>query len=320
MAGRSTPRRGFTLIELLVTIVLIAILFGLLLTAVQNSREAGRRLHCANNLKQLGIALTNYATSTGCLPPGRSWNGFSLYVPLLPHLEQSALYNTMNMDAYVSIADDYPPGSAIDAHYTAAVTRLSVLVCPSDPEPSWRSATTNYAGNAGYGFGGSPTFAAGIFDSSSPASVAHLAQVADGTSNTVAISEWVRGPGAGVARDYRGNIYPIPRADDFGRFVEACDASVGVFEPQPSNGKRCFWMQTDLMNTLYNHNQGVGRPSCINRAAIPNGSWTAASQHPGGANALFVDGHVQFVKETMVREVWRGLGTRSRGEIIPDAY
>ncbi|MDR3621662.1 MAG: DUF1559 domain-containing protein [Paludisphaera borealis] len=315
MTRRNVPRRGFTLIELLVSIFIIAILLALLLPAVQSSRESARRLQCTNNLKQIGVALNNYAASAGALPPGWCWNGFSLYVPLLGHLDQTPLYNSLNMNAWVSIAGDYSPGNTIDAHFTAAVTRLAVLVCPSDWAPSWASATTNYAGNVGYGFHsrGSRTFAAGVFDGLYPASVVTLAQVVDGASNTVAVSEWVLGKGMGVSSEPTANIYSVPVTTDFDRFVEACDSSVGVYPPGP-NGKRCFWLQTDLMNTLYNHNQGVGKPSCGNGNNIPTGSWTAASRHAGGVNSLAVDGHVSFYKNTMARAIWRGLGTRAGGE------
>jgi prepilin-type N-terminal cleavage/methylation domain-containing protein/prepilin-type processing-associated H-X9-DG protein len=318
MTRRYVRKCGFTLIELLVSILVIAILFALLIPAVQSARESARRLQCVNNLKQIGVALNNYAASAGALPPGRCWNGFSLYVPLLAHLDQTVLYNSLNMNAWVSIAYDYPPGLPIDAHHTAAVTRLGVLACPSDRAPSsWVSATTSYAGNVGYGFQGARTSVAGVFDFSPTTSVT-LAQVVDGTSNTVAVSEWILGAGLGVSSDPRGNIFPIPATADFERFVEACDSSVGVVPPLP-NGKRCFWLQTDLTHTLYNHNQGVGKPSCSNGIDIPTGSWTAASRHAGGINSLAVDGHVSFFKDTMARAVWRGLGTRAGGEAVSES-
>jgi prepilin-type N-terminal cleavage/methylation domain-containing protein/prepilin-type processing-associated H-X9-DG protein len=317
MIRRTVRSRGFTLIELLVAVFIVAILMALLLPAVQSSREAARRLQCANNLKQIGVALNQYAASTGSLPPGRSWNGYSFYAPLLPHLEQAPLYNSLNMGAFVSIADDYNVPGRHDAHYTAALTRLSVLICPSDGAASWNSATTNYAGNAGYGFHDTPSFAAGVFfdDWSPPSMVTFLSQIGDGTSNTIAVSEWVVGAGLGVSSDFRGNLYPVSGHADFDGFVEACDTSVGRFPPL-QNGKRCYWLQTGLISTLYNHNQGVGKPSCDNRSNSGRGSWTAASRHPGGINALAVDGHVRFFKETTARSIWRGLATRDGGEPI----
>src|SRR5262245_3923829 len=96
--------RGFTLIELLVVMAIIAILVALLLPAVQAVREAARRSQCANNLKQIGLALHNFEGGFGKLPPGGVWNvngtnnKGSIYVYLLPYFEQQALYDAFNLN------------------------------------------------------------------------------------------------------------------------------------------------------------------------------------------------------------------------------
>lgn len=89
-------RSGFTLIELLVVIFIIGVLAALLMVAIQATREAARRTQCMNNLKQLGIALSSYASATGVFPHGGNGRGYSHHAMLLPYLDQMPLYNSIN--------------------------------------------------------------------------------------------------------------------------------------------------------------------------------------------------------------------------------
>src|SRR5437879_3863735 len=131
-------RRGFTLIELLVVIAVIAVLTALLLPAVQQAREAARRAQCRNNLKQLGIAFHNYHGCFNVFPPGyvsgatypATTNGWSWCAQLLPQLDQTPLYNSLNFSAPIESPANLP----------GAATSLSFLLCPSDLTDSGKVA------------------------------------------------------------------------------------------------------------------------------------------------------------------------------------
>ena len=202
--------RGFTLIELLVVIAIIAILIGLLLPAVQQAREAARRSQCRNNLKQLGLAMHNYADGYGQFPPGRivyvspaddgtaganggastgNGNCFSAFAQMLPQLDQSVIYNQVNFSS----------GPDTTVNNNIAIVQPPVFICPSDSgtknlaQGSGFAGITNYVLNTGTTFPVSTKNPAGIavtgvfFENSR----VRLADIIDGTSQTVCISEQI---------------------------------------------------------------------------------------------------------------------------------
>jgi prepilin-type N-terminal cleavage/methylation domain-containing protein/prepilin-type processing-associated H-X9-DG protein len=177
--------RGFTLIELLVVIAIIAILISLLLPAVQSAREAARRAQCANNLKQIGLAMHSYVSATRVLPPvsvDQVWSAgkpitmphqnWSQHARLLSYLDENALYNAINWsfgargnDGDVVYSDPNPPDDAVGGRdsipqMTVIVTTINAFLCPSDSNPGSsgiydmggerkRVGASNYACNIG---------------------------------------------------------------------------------------------------------------------------------------------------------------------------
>jgi prepilin-type N-terminal cleavage/methylation domain-containing protein len=235
-------RHAFTLIELLVVIAIIGTLLGLLLPAVQNVREAASRLRCQNNLKQIGLAAQDYASANnGQLPPGYlgtpdlAPSGNAQFVGclahLLPYLEANDVYTQMLSGVpanYLSVDYVGSPWYYNGSTWAAANNTITTFLCPSatsseSPDQivdlqiynsgggTYVSADsvggydslgrTNYLGVAGY-FGSGPGFetSAGLLTNRSRTS---LAQVPDGTSNTLLFGEATGGaPGAGSTLSY----------------------------------------------------------------------------------------------------------------------
>ncbi len=242
--------RGFTLIELLVVIAIIAVLISLLLPAVQSAREAARRAQCTNNLKQIGLAMHNYVSANDALPPvsvDQQWNSagtalqqphqnWSQHARLLPFMEQTTLYNSINWyfgarwsDGDAVYTDSNPPDNASGGNDsipqgTVLVSQISSFLCPSDSNRGSSGqfsvgginrfvGSLSYPANIGLNrritgntLGMTPTdsswklngpnYVASSWDNAVNGTTS-LTTFQDGTSNTAIFSEWVQGTATG---------------------------------------------------------------------------------------------------------------------------
>jgi len=326
LAATGRPRAAFTLIELLVVIAIIAVLIALLLPAVQAAREAARRMQCANNLKQIGLAAHNYESTHRAYPPGQiklsfaatpRFRGFSLYVNLLPFLEQQPLYNRWNFADPLSNADGTTANTSIV---------LGSLLCPSDLIPQNPVGTGNrWYGIASYGGNGGsqshpPTSLSsdGVFHATGPAAPGFRqvgpSDIVDGLSNTLFFGE----------RNHRDANY-----DTFAAAGWATEPMGMWGWWAPSGGN--FGLSDVTMSTIAPINYKLGFNFADKPADASGQDGFAAydarrvgsfgSQHPGGANFAMADGSVRFLKDTTALPTLRALGTRAGGEVVSsDAY
>ncbi|WP_020468893.1 DUF1559 domain-containing protein [Zavarzinella formosa] len=297
-------RRAFTLIELLVVIAIIAILIGLLLPAVQKIREAANRMKCSNNLKQIGLAIHGYASANDDQMPDSHRYTAPLYgwaVKLLPHMEQGSLFRL-----YDPTVDWFHPNNA--AMYR---TKWSAMQCPGTPDPDRRSVGTQGAVsvdaavsdyNAIYGLTTSlvpsvipatyPRYGAMPIDESVGGVVTvytrKITQIPDGTTNTMLVSE-----SAGRPMIYQAN-----------------KPSVASYQEKNAWAS---WNGSYIRGFTFDGllSPGPCPVNCSNDNAI-------YSFHIGGANVVFGDGSVRFLRQSLDVWVVYAMATREGGELQPN--
>ena len=328
---RSSSSKGFTLVELLVVIAIIGILIGMLLPAVQQVREAARRTTCANNMRQIVLAMHNYESALGEFPPGIrndtpadgsgiiqdagwktlwAWGTF-----ILPYVEQGNQYDLLN-----------PKGrtpqqfkNANTALFTTAMqTNIPTFRCPSDPENNFgglnsarkvnniSTAVSNYVGNAGHGHpvwrdmdvDGNGTIWAfeknnGAFGGMGPK---QMRAFTDGTSNSILLGERVYHVG-----------YQDPSLSDQGWF--GVDPAAGNLYAARGLGFKWDVVNNEPVGTVQLW-RGLSDVTFTGRHFINDfNSWDmkrgASSQHPAGVNMGFADGSVQFIKESIDHNKWQ---------------
>ncbi|PQO43490.1 DUF1559 domain-containing protein [Blastopirellula marina] len=266
-------RNGFTLVELLVVIAIIGVLIALLLPAVQQAREAARRMSCSNNLKQVGIAMHNYHDTFGSLPSGwietsvdqiHAWSAL-----ILPFMEQGNVYDNLRADfGRQDSAADLDKGGAI----------LQAYRCPSSILPPTNSSgygTSNYNGNYGASFVANGD-KGGLLRQDS---AFKFRDITDGTSNTVLAGE-VEGDS-----DPTNNGFPI--------WAQVpTDTNNGVL---PGGGES-RWSVVSFGSINKPINFALTSGGCdVNHQCEES----YASRHPGGAQFLFADASVHFLPETI---------------------
>ena len=321
--------RGFTLVELLVVIAIIGILVGLLLPAVQAAREAARRMQCQNNLKQLGLSFHNYESATkrfpgGVGPFGCCWGTWQ--VGVLPYMEQSAMFSI-----YQNYGGSDATGIRYAGAANRPVTssRIPTLTCPSDTPnaPIGASATlaaiTNHNYGVNYGntsflqgtlpttpptlFLGAPfriyTGSTGDDGPTTPAQAltwtrvygkpVSLAEITDGTSNTLMAAEQLQGR----ANDLRGFSW-WGNATGFVTFMPPNSTLPDVITGGICVSSLIPRMPCTTLSTL-------ARPRMMG----------ARSLHTGGVQVTYCDGHVAFITDSIDFRTWNALGTAAGGEV-----
>jgi prepilin-type N-terminal cleavage/methylation domain-containing protein/prepilin-type processing-associated H-X9-DG protein len=313
-------RRAFTLVELLIVIAIVGILIALVMPAVQAARAAARRSACANNLRQIGVALSSYDAARGAFPPGRGTPAPRIFSPqahLLAYLEDASLFAMIDFNE-APAGYTVPPSTVYDGsrNFPAAATLCSVYICPADDAagrvPGSDFAATNYAGSTGSGLaGGLLATADGAFRLGLPVS---SRDVTDGTSHTVAFSERTLGDGAAAPTTEPGRPDRAMR-----EIAGATTPDSSVCAPSAAGAwnheRGAKWIVGNYGNSLYNHAwpPNAAAIDCLN--ATQQKALTAArSRHGSGVNTLFCDASVHFIADTVAHNVWQAAATRAGNE------
>jgi prepilin-type N-terminal cleavage/methylation domain-containing protein len=320
---RSVAVAAFTLIELLVVIAVIGILIALLLPAVQKVREAANRTQCVNNLKQLGLAMHNYHDVNKSFPVGNTYasptitgnEGYSWMIFLLPFIEQGNFYSKWSF----SVGWNDPANRTL---MTGVI--IKTYICPSSPlpplatYPDVQKMTVSYTGVSGSAldnceggvYGGLVSGGGILF----PNSMVRVADVTDGTSNTLMIGEQ-----SDTLHDTTGKpLFDV------------------TFQTVPYNSQ-CYWgwnmgstgtgtppnwmvgldnRTWNITTIMYPINQWGKQPGAGLTTCDGNSNYPFMSAHPGGVYGLLCDGSVQFLSNNLPLLTLEQLASRADGSVV----
>jgi prepilin-type N-terminal cleavage/methylation domain-containing protein len=300
----TTRRRAFTLVELLVVIAIMGILVALLLPAVQGAREAARKSQCQNNLKQIGLAVLNYEQTHKRLPPGAVWEpegrkGGSIFVYLLPMLEEANLYQAFNLRSK-NVDDTRLPETQTRAD--AAV--INTLICPSDDRE------IHYHGRVAHNYAASrgPTAVWWNADSICDHPWADLARAP------------IDDP-----RDFAGPFTRVGTQERLKAIIDGLSKTIffGEVRPKCSEHARNGWVNSNNGNGYCTTLIPINYDTCNDASPDPcrrSNNWTTEvgfkSAHAGGALFLLGDGSVHFITEQIDHSTYQLLGAKNDGQVI----
>lgn len=295
----SLRRNAFTLVELLVVIAIIGVLIALLLPAVQQAREAARRMSCSNNVKQLGLAMHNYHDTYGTFPFGYIADDPDMGVhrricwmqTILPFIEQNALADLLKADTteYLMHISSDIQGVEIDG-----------LLCPSEAnaDATGGNSTAGFQGNyvvcTGNEFMNRHDPLKGLFYRSSKLAFRDLV---DGSSNTLMYGETIKRPGTGTWGEAGGYWGGAPWGAYGFTTKESPNTTVAdrIYSCKTTTFKKAPCVATGSSNELQNFSR---------------------SYHPGGVMVGLGDGSTRFIADTINLSTWQALSTTAGGEVL----
>jgi type II secretory pathway pseudopilin PulG len=302
----TTPRRrAFTLFQLLLVLVLLALLFALLLPFIAKAREQALRDRKLNNLRQLALAVHNYASANNALPAGNDDKNFSAAAKLLPYIEQDQVFKKID---FTKAVDDPANGEVRGL-------QIKTFLSPLDPQgaPNKDYGATNYLFNAG----SKPSLKDndGVFFQNSKI---NFPDIIDGTSNTLMIGETLKGDGGTKAADVKRQHVRL-KADALKELKD--DAGVQDFKDDKNiAGDRCAsWMDGRFLQGTFTGTRqpNDARPDVDCGGA---GGFSALRSIDELVGIAMCDGSTRLINSKKItKETWKALMTRNGGEVLgPD--